>query len=1189
MGDIVSSESSLFWKLSVPPTKFDGYFCESVTREFESDPEPCSLQDHFWKCSFTENMINGVATIDIVIQRIMIKSSSSSSEGGGGESPSGRRGEPSSSSFSTQQQQEQQQQGDQPQEREQEQGREHGQQHASDSMPAPIHYKTIAMHTPKTLAPLMSMFLDVELEAEAIRHRGRYEFEIVLSEEISSYMNPSPSSCHRVTDSLYHEIVATSQPDTSSADVWFEFYPPPSGSPSSLDPTSILLPVEERSHTSEEHRHQQWQQAEGGKHHDGSAVVVVGAHWEKLKKYPYFADWIQRERQRQEGQRRRQLEEEWRIHQEHNQSRQQQQEQYYQQQHQYYQQQAQPYNPWWHAGQPYGPPPPEYPRGELEDPQQRHAWIEQPLPHYPSHHGGQQQHYQDPQQQQQFQRSEYHPREIPTYFQPLHGSAASSSSSSSSSAPRHPNSRPSHQQHGLPVRSASSHSSSHPHSRHHHHQGRQIDPPPLPPPPALRIPVTQISLGTFQVFLQYIYTGSIGLSENQIHDIDTYWNDHPEDHLAPQEDKNPLNEEDMPSLTSLLAYYRARDRAKEFRGGGGGGGSGDRKFEPRPPILLSPLGHGFGYESGNADQQPHQQPHQEQQTRGEGEEASGEGEKDVQAWSEVPDCEQPRTTIKDLFSMRDIYTFTTASVQTAWIPCSPRDRRKGFRDSQPPPPPPPAPTSHHWQPAEGGKEMEEGRQGGGPSGRQQGRGQGRGRSGGHRGGRGRGRGRGGGEQEHGTSSSATTSSRGTGEPATGISNPENDPSSSSSTTSPPTTGSTLLPHPPNHGLPVPHIRPTCSWESLLLFANLIHLQDLETTALKAIKYHCQMLASRALINNNVMAEVAHNGFDRSNLDLQLVLGERIMLSLLKLYRLPGLRVHSEGVQVLHGGGDGGGGGGPGGGGGGGKGKGAGRGSSDPESCEGGEGGSSRSGSKKLQPAQSVPMGLQTQMEERFRHQKEDQQQQAEEEEKERAKSHNDDNAKDDGRKQEEGHLGTIQASSSSSSSTARTRGGSGAGSRRYSGRRQGHGQGQGQGQGRGGFQATRGECSVTTTTSSSSSSSSRQHTFSTEGAHEPMSSTSTSASASTRTRTRASSGSNTQGQSRSGSGTGGGHTEREREHGEDEDASGGGEGEEGEETIASPLELFDHPECEDALEALCKDLRERFLSIREVMDRGSSA
>ncbi|KAF9325897.1 hypothetical protein BGZ91_002196 [Linnemannia elongata] len=72
----------------------------------------------------------------------------------------------------------------------------------------------------------MFMFLDgsstgdtpirVELEANAIRHRGNYVFEIVLSEDISSYMNPSPSSCHRVFDSLYHEIVATSHPDPST-------------------------------------------------------------------------------------------------------------------------------------------------------------------------------------------------------------------------------------------------------------------------------------------------------------------------------------------------------------------------------------------------------------------------------------------------------------------------------------------------------------------------------------------------------------------------------------------------------------------------------------------------------------------------------------------------------------------------------------------------------------------------------------------------------------------------------------------------------------------------------------------------------------------------------------------------------------------------------------------------------------
>ncbi|KAF9929181.1 hypothetical protein FBU30_001794 [Linnemannia zychae] len=69
--------------------------------------------------------------------------------------------------------------------------------------------------------------IQIGLEADMIRHKGLYEIEIVFSEEKSSNMNPSPSSCHRLFDSLYHNIAATSLPDMSTADIWFELYSPP--------------------------------------------------------------------------------------------------------------------------------------------------------------------------------------------------------------------------------------------------------------------------------------------------------------------------------------------------------------------------------------------------------------------------------------------------------------------------------------------------------------------------------------------------------------------------------------------------------------------------------------------------------------------------------------------------------------------------------------------------------------------------------------------------------------------------------------------------------------------------------------------------------------------------------------------------------------------------------------------------
>ena len=164
MGDIVSSESSLFWRLKIPPTQFDGFFCESVTRQFESDPEPCSKQDHIWKCAFTENMINGVATIDIVIQRIEVKKKGGSSSpylsspSSPSEGHQQEQQEHSSSSHSqTQSQMEDQQEHNQLQRH---QGQGQHQLPTIDDRPARIHYKTIALHTPKTMAPLMSMFLD---------------------------------------------------------------------------------------------------------------------------------------------------------------------------------------------------------------------------------------------------------------------------------------------------------------------------------------------------------------------------------------------------------------------------------------------------------------------------------------------------------------------------------------------------------------------------------------------------------------------------------------------------------------------------------------------------------------------------------------------------------------------------------------------------------------------------------------------------------------------------------------------------------------------------------------------------------------------------------------------------------------------------------------------------------------------
>ncbi|KAF9990785.1 hypothetical protein BGZ75_010040 [Mortierella antarctica] len=98
-----------------------------------------------------------------------------------------------------------------------------------------------------------------------------------------------------------------------------------------------------------------------------------------------------------------------------------------------------------------------------------------------------------------------------------------------------------------------------------------------------------------------------------------------------------------------------------------------------------------------------------------------------------------------------------------------------------------------------------------------------------------------------------------------------------------------LPRPDHHSVPPQVYRhhhegqPGCSWEDLLLAANKLHLKRLQGLAMRALQYRYQMLAVQASLNNSVIAEVAHNGFDETRLDVQLALGEEILRSLLSLY------------------------------------------------------------------------------------------------------------------------------------------------------------------------------------------------------------------------------------------------------------------------------------------------------------------
>ncbi|KAG0326200.1 hypothetical protein BGZ99_009907 [Dissophora globulifera] len=472
-GDTVTSESTLFWKLLIKPTEFHGHFCESVTRHFESEPEPCSRQDHRWKISFTENMTNGVATTDIAIYRIRV--------------------EPPLPPFQ-QQRQQRPGQGQQHHVRDQEEkAASLAQSRPQESpqarlLPPRIHYKTIVLHTPRRLIPIIPIFLDktaredvpirFELDASDILYRNLYQFEIVFSEETSTYQIPSLSSCHQTLDSLFYEVTATLLPNPATADIWFEFHPK----------------------TGNSHRG----------NCVGDAVAVVGAHEHMLCQRPFLKRWIREEREKQERQRRIVLQREWRVHS--------------QQQRQF-----------------------------------RH-------PIDKMHHddsGGDDMELIDSRSEMQYNVGhttdlnqavlEYMSKSPPASVSPSVSSHPSLSDSMTetifdSGKPRFSPSQvlqmPSHSSCGLSVQHdgpsegalrlpstltgpclqrATSVSSV--------LSGSGGDAPLLP---ALRIRVDSISQDTFEALLQYIYTGQIGLSEQQLTDIEIYWNDSLEDHQLPQ-------------------------------------------------------------------------------------------------------------------------------------------------------------------------------------------------------------------------------------------------------------------------------------------------------------------------------------------------------------------------------------------------------------------------------------------------------------------------------------------------------------------------------------------------------------------------------------------------------------------------------------------------------------------------------
>ncbi|KAG0034878.1 hypothetical protein BGZ82_005568 [Podila clonocystis] len=267
MDDQIRSESSFFWKLSIQPTVFTAPFCESVKRSFHFEPKSSGKASHLWQCDIIEDMINGVATMAIDIHRASFETSSTLPP------PSGSVAVMDLS---------QRNRSEVPQELLQ------LKQDNQEFLPGTskvVEYRTISILTPKYLTPLMSTFLRgrstdsirVEVDATEVLHDGKYVIVLVLSEEKSMSQITSPSSCHRIMDSLYHDIQPTSQPDPDSADVWFEF--PEESKPSG-------------------------QQEQLSRSSGDGLVTTLGAHWCVISKYESIVRWIDHERQVEEEQQR---------------------------------------------------------------------------------------------------------------------------------------------------------------------------------------------------------------------------------------------------------------------------------------------------------------------------------------------------------------------------------------------------------------------------------------------------------------------------------------------------------------------------------------------------------------------------------------------------------------------------------------------------------------------------------------------------------------------------------------------------------------------------------------------------------------------------------------------------------------------------------------------------------------------
>ncbi|KAG0355963.1 hypothetical protein BG005_005098 [Podila minutissima] len=84
-----------------------------------------------------------------------------------------------------------------------------------------------------------------------------------------------------------------------------------------------------------------------------------------------------------------------------------------------------------------------------------------------------------------------------------------------------------------------------------------------------------------------------------------------------------------------------------------------------------------------------------------------------------------------------------------------------------------------------------------------------------------------------------------------------------------------------------HSSSSCTWESLMHVSRVLGLQDLHGRAIKALGYHCQMLVVRTFMHNAVTG-VMHNGFDETQLDLQLAMNKDLLGAFLQLYGKKGV-------------------------------------------------------------------------------------------------------------------------------------------------------------------------------------------------------------------------------------------------------------------------------------------------------------